>query len=146
MRIGVVSDTHGVFDRAIVRHFAGVDRILHAGDIGRREVIEQLEAIAPVTVVSGNVDGFEASGFPVEQVIELAGHRIALHHRLYEKGKLTRDGAHFLSRTNPAICFTCRARSDFCCWMERRSTRNTSPWPIAQSNALARSSRIFCST
>ena len=45
MRIGVVSDTHGVFDRAIVRHFAGVDRILHAGDIGRREVIEQLEAI-----------------------------------------------------------------------------------------------------
>ena len=47
MRIGVVSDTHGVFDRAIVRHFAGVDRILHAGDIG----------------------GFEASGFPVEQVI-----------------------------------------------------------------------------
>ena len=104
MRIGVVSDTHGVFDRAIVRHFAGVDRILHAGDIGRREVIEQLEAIAPVTVVSGNVDGFEAGGFPVEQVIELAGHRIALHHRLYEKGKLTRDGAHFLSRTNPAIC------------------------------------------
>jgi putative phosphoesterase len=104
VRIGVISDTHGVFDRAIVRHFAGVDRILHAGDIGRREVIEQLEEIAPVTVVSGNVDGFEASGFPVEQVIELAGHRIALYHRLYEKGKLTRDAVSFLKRTTPEVC------------------------------------------
>lgn len=104
MRIGLVSDTHGLFDRAIVRHFSGVDHILHAGDIGRREVIEQLEQIAPVTAVSGNVDGFEASGFPVEQVIELAGRRIAVYHRLYEGGKLTRDGAHFLARTGPAIC------------------------------------------
>lgn len=104
MRIGVVSDTHGLFDRALLRHFAGVDHILHAGDIGKREVIEQLARIAPVTAVSGNVDGFEASGMPVEQVIELAGRRIALYHRLYEKGKLTRDGAGFLERTKPAIC------------------------------------------
>ncbi len=104
MRIGVVSDTHGLFDRALLRHFAGVDHILHAGDIGKREVIEQLAQIAPVTAVSGNVDGFEASGVPVEQVIELAGRRIALYHRLYEKGKLTRDGAGFLERTKPAIC------------------------------------------
>lgn len=104
MRIGVISDTHGLFDRAIVRHFAGVDHILHAGDIGKSNVIEQLAQIAPVTVVSGNVDGLEASGFPVEQVIELAGHRVALYHRLYEKGKLTRDGASFLKRTNPAVC------------------------------------------
>jgi putative phosphoesterase len=104
VRIGVISDTHGLFDRAIARHFAGVEHILHAGDVGKREVIEQLELIAPVTVVSGNVDGFEASGFPVEQVIALRGHRIALYHRLYEKGKLTKDGASFLARTTPDIC------------------------------------------
>ena len=104
MRIGIISDTHGIFDRGIIRHFAGVEHILHAGDIGKREVIEQLEQIAPVTMVSGNVDGFQASGFPVEQVIELAGYRIALYHRLYEKGTLTRDGASFLKRTNPDIC------------------------------------------
>ncbi|WHZ24052.1 MAG: hypothetical protein OJF47_003164 [Nitrospira sp.] len=104
MRIEVVSDTHGLFDRALLRHFAGVDHILHAGDIGKGEVIEQLERIAPVTAVSGNVDGFEASGVPVEQVIELAGRRIALYHRLYEKGTLTRDGAGLLARTNPVIC------------------------------------------
>jgi putative phosphoesterase len=104
VRIGVVSDTHGLFDRAMVRHFAGVVHILHAADIGKGDVIAQLEEIAPVTAVSGNVDGFEASGFPVEQVIELGGHRIALYHRLYERGKLTRDGAQFLKRTMPDLC------------------------------------------
>jgi len=104
MRIGVVSDTHGLFDRALLRHFAGVDHILHAGDIGKPEVIELLERIAPVTAVSGNVDGFEASGVPREQVIELAGRRIALYHRLYEKRRLTRDGAGFLARAKPAVC------------------------------------------
>ena len=104
MRIGVISDTHGLFDRAIARHFAGVEHILHAGDIGRSDVIDRLQQIAPVTVVSGNVDGFEASGFPMEAVIELAGHRIALYHRLYDKGRLTRDGAGFLARTRPSIC------------------------------------------
>ncbi|MDP9132836.1 MAG: metallophosphatase family protein [Nitrospirota bacterium] len=104
MRIGVISDTHGLFDRAIIRHFAGVDHILHAGDIGPREVIEQLQRIAPVTAVSGNVDGFEASGFPVEQVIEVAGQRIAVYHRLYEGGKLTPGGTEFLKRIRPALC------------------------------------------
>ena len=104
MRIGVISDTHGLFDRSVIHHFAGVEHILHAGDIGQGNVIAQLEQIAPVTVVSGNVDGFEGSGIPVEQVIELAGRRIAVYHRLYEKGKLTRDGASFLKRASPAIC------------------------------------------
>ena len=56
IRIGVIADTHGLFDPAIRRHFRGVDHILHAGDIGDRSVIEQLEQIAPVTAVSGNVD------------------------------------------------------------------------------------------
>jgi predicted phosphodiesterase len=49
IRIGVITDTHGLFDPAIRRHFRGVDHILHAGDIGDRSVIEQLEQIAPVT-------------------------------------------------------------------------------------------------
>ncbi len=104
MRIGVVSDTHGLFDRAVIRHFAGVDHILHAGDIGPREIIEQLQRIASVTAVSGNVDGFEVSGFPVEQVIELGGYRIAVYHRFYEGGKLTPGGAAFLKKVRPAIC------------------------------------------
>lgn len=104
IRIGVIADTHGLFDPAIVRHFQGVDHILHAGDIGKRSVIEQLQIIAPVTAVSGNVDGFEQSGFPPETVIELAGLRIAICHIVYAGGKLTKDGRAFLDREQPDIC------------------------------------------
>ncbi len=51
IRIGVIADTHGLFDPAVRRHFKDIDHILHAGDIGKRSVFEQLEQIAPVTSV-----------------------------------------------------------------------------------------------
>jgi putative phosphoesterase len=104
MRIGVIADTHGLFDRAILRHFSGMDHILHAGDIGDPAVIEQLRALAPVTTVSGNVDGYEASGFEKETLVELGGKRIALRHILYERGKLTTEGRAFLDRERPDVC------------------------------------------
>lgn len=104
IRIGVLADTHGVFDPAILRHFAGVSRIVHAGDIGSRLVIEQLETIAPVTAVSGNVDAYEESGFPTEATIQLNGFRIAIRHVLFEVGKLTKEGRSFLDRIRPDIC------------------------------------------
>ena len=104
MKIGVIADTHGLFDQAILRHFRGVDHILHAGDIGGRSVIRELQAIAPVTAVSGNVDGYGRSGFKGATVIELAGKRIAIRHILYEGGKLTREGRAFLEREQPDVC------------------------------------------
>lgn len=104
IRIGVIADTHGLFDPSVVRHFAGVDRILHAGDIGAGSVIEHLQAIAPVTAVSGNVDGFERSGFPSERIVKLAGRRIAIRHVLYKGGKLTKEGRAFLEREQPDVC------------------------------------------
>ena len=104
IRIGVIADTHGLFDPAIRRHFRGVDHILHAGDIGDQSVIEQLEQIAPVTAVSGNVDDDEENVFPSEAAIELAGPRIAIRHILYEGGKLTKEGRAFLDRDRPDIC------------------------------------------
>lgn len=104
IRIGVIADTHGLFDPAILRHFKSVNHILHAGDIGDQSVIEQLEQIAPVTAVFGNVDDDEQGRFPSEVVIELAGRRIAIRHILYEGGKLTKDGRAFLDREQPDIC------------------------------------------
>jgi len=104
IRLGVIADTHGLFDSTIVRHFHGVNRIIHAGDIGRRSVIEQLETIAPVTAVSGNVDKYEESGFPTEAIIHLNGFRIAIRHVVFESGKLTKEGKAFLDRTRPDIC------------------------------------------
>lgn len=104
IRIGVIADTHGLFDRAILRHFTGVDHILHAGDIGDRSILKQLEAIAPITAVSGNVDGYGKSGVKAEKLIELAGKRIAIRHILYEGGKLTKEGRTFLERERPDAC------------------------------------------
>ena len=104
LRIGVIADTHGLFDRAILRHFEGVDHILHAGDIGDPSVISKLQKLAPVTAVSGNVDGYERSGFPPETVLELGGKRIAIRHIVYEGGKMTDEGRAFLDREQPDVC------------------------------------------
>jgi uncharacterized protein len=56
MKIGVVSDTHGFFDPRLKEFLAGADAILHAGDAGSQEVLDELELIAPVHAVRGNVD------------------------------------------------------------------------------------------
>jgi putative phosphoesterase len=100
----VLADTHGLFDPVISQHFRKVNHIIHAGDIGKRSVIEQLQAIAPVTAVSGNVDRYEESGFPTEAIIKLNGFRIAIRHVVFEAGKLTQEGRAFLDRTRPDIC------------------------------------------
>lgn len=104
IRIGVIADTHGLFDPAMRRHFHHVNHIIHAGDIGTPSVIEQLKAMAPVTAVSGNVDGYDKSGFMTEAIIHLNGFRIAVRHVVFEAGKLTREGRAFLERTKPDIC------------------------------------------
>jgi uncharacterized protein len=78
IRIGVISDTHGHFDLAIPEFFKGVDHILHSGDIGLPWLILELQEIAPVTAVLGNVDsGLE---FKETEVIELGGRKFLIHH------------------------------------------------------------------
>ncbi len=57
LTIGVISDTHGSIPERVFEVFAGVDRIIHAGDIGSSAILCALEEIAPVTAVLGNCDG-----------------------------------------------------------------------------------------
>ena len=102
--IGVITDTHGLYDPAIERYFAGVKEIFHAGDIGGAHVMQRLRRLAPVTAVSGNVDRYEASGFPRRLIVRRSGVRIALCHVLYERGKLIPDAAAWLEREQPAVC------------------------------------------
>lgn len=59
MRLGVISDTHGLLRPEVFEAFAEVDHILHAGDVGRADLLTELEALAPVTAVYGNTDGME---------------------------------------------------------------------------------------
>lgn len=56
MKIGVISDTHGLLRPQAVAALAGVDHILHAGDIGDLAILESLQQIAPVTAIRGNID------------------------------------------------------------------------------------------
>jgi putative phosphoesterase len=79
MKIGIISDTHNYFDPRIATLFAGVEHVLHAGDIGLPRILSQLEQIAPVTAVSGNTDepGF---GYRETEQLELAGRKFLLHH------------------------------------------------------------------
>lgn len=80
-RIGVISDTHGFLPAAALERFDGVDLILHAGDIGNEHVLIELEAVAPLKAVSGNVDGPPQAGRrPLIQKIETPLGRIALLH------------------------------------------------------------------
>jgi putative phosphoesterase len=58
MRIGIISDTHGRLHPRVPELFAGVDAIVHAGDVGDPAILGQLRAIAPLTAVAGNIDGF----------------------------------------------------------------------------------------
>lgn len=104
MRFGVIADTHGLYDPAIEKHFAGVTEILHAGDIGGRDVIQRLQRIAPVVAVSGNVDEYEKSGFSRQVIIRRGGIKIAICHVLYEKGQLTQDTQEWLDREQPDVC------------------------------------------
>ena len=81
MRVGVLSDTHGLLRNEIYGAFEGVDHIVHAGDVGDPAILTELEVIAPVTAVTGNVDGW-ATGTAMrdEAAIELAGARLAVVH------------------------------------------------------------------
>ena len=78
-RIAVLSDTHNHLDPRILKLFAGVDHILHGGDIGLPAIILQLEQIAPVTAVLGNTDD---PGFHYRQTeaVEIAGRKFLVHH------------------------------------------------------------------
>ncbi len=78
MKIGIISDTHGHFDPKIPELFAGVEHILHGGDIGEPWIIHELEQIAPVTAVLGNND-FGLS-YSETEIIQLAGRKFLVHH------------------------------------------------------------------
>ncbi|HMC34302.1 MAG TPA: metallophosphoesterase family protein, partial [Myxococcales bacterium] len=80
MRIGVISDTHGLVRPEVRDAFDGVDHILHAGDIGGEEVLAELGSIAEVTACAGNNDGWRCGPAGKTARISLAGLRFLLVH------------------------------------------------------------------
>jgi len=83
--IGVISDTHGLLRPEALRVLRGSEYIIHAGDIGNPEILDQLREIAPVTAVQGNVDrGNWARALPKTDVLEAGGVSIYVLHILAE--------------------------------------------------------------
>ena len=81
MKIGIVSDTHGLLRPEVVKALEGCEAILHGGDITGTEILEKLGNIAPVHAVRGNGDKEWAEHIPVLLDFELAGLRICMTHR-----------------------------------------------------------------
>ncbi|PZX16519.1 hypothetical protein LX81_01888 [Palleronia aestuarii] len=81
MRIGVISDTHGLVRPEALAALQGVDHILHAGDLGRGDMLSPLEAIAPVVAIRGNIDREgPAAALPDRETVEIAGARFHIVH------------------------------------------------------------------
>ena len=81
--IGVISDTHGLVRREALAALRGCDAIVHAGDIGKQEVLEQLADLAPLTAIRGNVDKW-ATDLQDTAVLTLGGKRFYVIHDVNE--------------------------------------------------------------
>jgi len=83
LRVGVISDTHGLLRPQALAALRGSDLIIHAGDVGRPEVLEPLRALAPLHVVRGNVDhGDWAARLPMTARVDVGGHLVHVLHNI----------------------------------------------------------------
>ena len=81
--IGLISDTHGLLREEALRALRGSELIVHAGDVGRPEILEALRAIAPVIAVRGNVDAeLWCEALPLSELVEANGAKLYVLHNL----------------------------------------------------------------
>jgi len=81
IRIGVISDTHGLTRPEALAALRGCERIIHAGDIGSPAVLDALNAVAPTVAVRGNIDaGAWAAGLPATELVDAGPHLIHVLH------------------------------------------------------------------
>lgn len=95
MKLGVVSDTHGLLRPEVIPALAGVDQILHLGDVGKHSILENLAAVAPVHAIRGNIDRDGRCGrLPETDVLLFEDHYLYLLHDLSAL-RLDPAAAHF---------------------------------------------------
>ena len=81
MRIGVISDTHGLLRPEALKALQGAEHILHAGDVGDPAILDALRAVAPVTAIRGNIDeGGPCGDLPPTEWVEHNGRSIYMLH------------------------------------------------------------------
>src|SRR5271156_6246082 len=85
MRIGVISDTHGLLRPEALTALAEAEHILHAGDVGNATILDALRNIAPVTAIRGNIDTSGACAeLPPTEMVELDGRIFYLVHAIQD--------------------------------------------------------------
>ena len=83
--VGIISDTHGLLQPAVIEAFKDTDLIIHAGDVGGYEIIEDLQAIAPVKAVKGNMDmDAWAHKLPETKLIKIGSVLLYVIHDVYK--------------------------------------------------------------
>jgi uncharacterized protein len=83
LTIGVISDTHGLLRPEAIQALAGVDHILHAGDVGDPAILDRLREVAPLTAIRGNIDTAGAcAALPATEMVELGGRLLYMVHSL----------------------------------------------------------------
>ena len=103
MKIGVISDTHDFLDPRVPDIFAGVDHILHAGDVCTAWILFQLEQIAPVTAALGNND--VTMSLKLTTTIELAGRKFLIQHILVPQALDQQTARHILRQRPEVVVF-----------------------------------------
>lgn len=107
MKIILISDTHGDLDPRLHKYFDECDEIWHAGDIGSKSVVEELEKIKPTKIVFGNIDNHEIRLMThLNLEWEIEGLKFAMTHIAGRPGKYYKEGGAFFknSKANVFIC------------------------------------------
>lgn len=103
-KIGLLSDTHGYWDDRYVKYFEGCDEIWHAGDIGSIEIIDNLDKIAPIFAVYGNIDdSLTRASIPFCQLREIEGVRLLMTHIGGYPGKYAKGIKELIKKEKPNV-------------------------------------------
>ena len=78
--VGLIADTHGMLRPEVFDAFKGVEMILHAGDVGGDDILDELEAIAPVYAVRGNTDEIDNPRLPAQRKLKIGGASVLVTH------------------------------------------------------------------
>ncbi|HUQ31931.1 MAG TPA: metallophosphoesterase family protein [Pyrinomonadaceae bacterium] len=100
--IGVISDTHSKLDEQVLELFTGVKHIIHAGDIGDEELIWQLEELAPVIAVRGNIDA-DTMCYPNERLAIIQERTFFIRHQFATVEKMSAAQQRLIEQRMPDV-------------------------------------------
>ena len=106
-KIGIISDTHTIFDSQVEQFLADVDEIWHAGDFGSIETADKIAAFKPIIGVRGNADGGATRiVYPESQVFQCEGITVAMTHIGGYHGRYSPEAYHLIKKHKPKVFIT----------------------------------------